>query len=182
MGKAKLLKIEELNASTQAVYDVLNKESDLPCVLIGTNFLDQILASLLEQIFIKSSVTQKMLSPTGGYLGTFSSRADLAYCLELINKKQYQDLAVIGEIRNKLAHSHLALSFMDQEVIDKCNKLVAWEIFIWGDDEEPQSENITKKMLGTEAKNKFKLSVVFLGNKLKLKLLEIKMKKEAKNA
>ena len=62
VGKAKLLKFEELNSDTQAVYDVLNGESDLPCILIGTNFLDQILASLVEQTFIKSSVAQKMLN------------------------------------------------------------------------------------------------------------------------
>ncbi|OGQ86580.1 MAG: hypothetical protein A2512_10940 [Deltaproteobacteria bacterium RIFOXYD12_FULL_56_24] len=181
MGKAKLVKFEELNSDTQAVYDVLNGESDLPCILIGTNFLDQILASLVEQTFIKSSVAQKMLNPNGGCIGTFSARTDLAYCLELINKKQYHDLVAIGEIRNKFAHSHLALSFMDQEIMEKCNQLVAWQIFTLGNADEPQPENITNKMLGMEAKNQFKLSVVFLGNQLSLNFLEIRRKKGTKS-
>lgn len=181
MGKAKLVKFEELNSNTQAVYDVLNGENDLPCILIGTNFLDQLLASLVEQTFIKSSVAQKMLNSNGGCIGTFSARADLAYCLEIINKKQYQDLVAIGEIRNKFAHSHLALSFMDQEIMEKCGKLVAWQIFTFGEDDEPQAENITGEMLGMKAKNQFKLSVVFLGNQLSLKFLGNQRKKETKS-
>ena len=109
----KILKIEELSQETQALYDVLNNEMDMACILIATSYLDQILASLLEQYFVKSNTARNLLDSRGGVLGTFASRAGLSYCLGLIPKGLYQNLRVVGEIRNRLAHNYLLLDFTE---------------------------------------------------------------------
>jgi len=86
---AKIPKLEDLSQESQALYDVLNDESDLACVLIATSYLDQTLASLLERYFVEGNTSQRLLDPRGGVLGTFASRADLSYCLGLIPKGLY---------------------------------------------------------------------------------------------
>lgn len=179
MAKIKPIHIEQLSSDTQAVFDVLNEEPDLACVLIGTNFLDQIVASLLKQKFIRSSVADKILNPTGGALGTFSARSDLVYCLGFIEKKQYQDLCQIAEIRNRFAHGHLLLSFGDPRIRKLCNQLTSWEVLLQ-EEEQEMAEDPTDQMLKTEARNKFNLSVVILGNRLLIKAIGLKNKR-AKN-
>lgn len=116
--------VETLSEQSKALCEVINNEPDLACVLISTSFLDQCLASLLEKYFIESSNTvQKLLDARGGTLGTFSSRSDLSYCLGLISKSLYQNLKIVGEIRNTFAHSHLNLSFGDADVAKLVNSL-----------------------------------------------------------
>lgn len=118
-GIQKLSSESEINK----LFDVINEESDLACVLIATSYIDQALASLLENFFIKGNTSGQLLSPVGGALGNFAARADIAYCLGLIPKGLYQNLRTIGEIRNAFAHHYLALSFSDQQVIELTNRL-----------------------------------------------------------
>ena len=139
------------------------------------NFLDQIVVSLLKHSFIRSNVVDKILNPNGGILGTFYSRTDLVYCLGFVEKKQYQDLGKIAEIRNRFAHSYLSLSFGDPDIRKMCNQLTSWEVFLKGEEQEI-AEHPTEQMLKTEARNKFNLSVVILGNRLLLKAIGLKNK------
>ena len=52
------LKLDELSNDVQKVYDILNQESDLACVLIGTSYLSELLASTLKGAFIDSSISE----------------------------------------------------------------------------------------------------------------------------
>ena len=180
MPKIKPIKIEQLSQNTQAVYDVLNHESGLACVLIGTNFLDQILASLLENTFITSKVVQNLLNPASGAIGAFSVRSDLSYCLGLINKPQYQDLIKIATIRNQFAHSYLSLSFGSPEIQNLCNDLTGWELYLMEDHEDIQvpDEDLTEQQIRMAARNKFNLTVIFLGSSLSIKSLGAGVKKK----
>lgn len=112
--------IEALSKESQALYDAVNNEDDLPCVLISTSFLDQCLASLLERFIIKGNTSKNLLDPRGGTLGTFTARVDLCYCLGLIPKGLFQNLRTVSEIRNRFAHSYLSLSFESPEVAQLC--------------------------------------------------------------
>lgn len=85
----KISAIENSSKQSKALYDAVNNEPDLPCVLISTSFLDQCLTSLLERFFIRSNIAKNMLDAGRGVLGSFSSRADLSYCLNLIPKTLY---------------------------------------------------------------------------------------------
>lgn len=48
------INIKELSDDTKKVFEVLNEESDLACVLIGTSYLSELLANIIEINFIKT--------------------------------------------------------------------------------------------------------------------------------
>ena len=125
MKKNSVIDVSDLLEQVKELRKRLSKESDVGGVLISTSFLEACLASLLRVHFVKSSVTEKLLNPTSGTLGTFSSKCDVAYCLNLILKETYQDLAIIGQTRNIFAHNHLKASFKDGDVREICSKLNA---------------------------------------------------------
>ena len=117
--------VEELSKQSKDVYKVVNGEPDLACVLILASYLDQCLASLLKKHFIKNSSTvERLLDPVRGNVGTFQARADLSYSLGLIPKEIYQNLCVIGSIRNQFAHSHLEIGFTHVDIVEEIDSLV----------------------------------------------------------
>jgi DNA-binding MltR family transcriptional regulator len=175
MKSWKPVNIDELTEDLKKIYRVFNDESDLACVLIGTSYLSELLANIIEANFIKTSITGKLFDPQRGLIGQFSARADLAYCLGLISKNYYQDLGFISKIRNSFAHKHLKLDFSDQIVIENCEKLKAWRILQHGD-EEPIK--LTKEQMRVQARNKFNLSITVIGQRLHVDVLSKKNQKE----
>ena len=166
--------MEQLSEDTRHLMDVLNSEADLACVVVGAAFLDAALKTLLSEKLLKSSgVTEKLLDDRGGVLGTFSARADLAYCLGIVRKHHYNDLCVVMEIRNHFAHKHLQLAFDDVAVREKCDRLNEWKVVLHGEENETAPEP-TLKQLSAKARNQFTLSVIFLSHWLLLTALELK--------
>lgn len=157
------MKLEDLSKDTQKVFDVLNDESDLACVLIGTSYLAELLASTLKAVFSSESVATKILDPQRGPIGGFATRTDLAYCLGLISKPVYQDLGRIAEIRNQFAHKHIALDFGDSKVQVSCNKLQAWRFLEEGDGSPAKATNQQARLV---ARKQFAMSVVLLGARI----------------
>src|SRR4051812_16820014 len=105
MAKTSHPSIPELDAEIAALYKLLNTEDDFACVMVSHAFIDQCIASLLQKFLIdKSSTAASMLSHRG-LLGSYSARCDLAYCLGLIPKGVFQNLEVLGDIRNAFGHS-----------------------------------------------------------------------------
>jgi len=171
MKRWKPINIEELSSDTKKVFDVLNDESDLACVLIGTGYLSELLTNLIEVSFIETSISGKLLDPQGGAIGQFATRADLAYCLDLINKNVYQDLGIVAEIRNMFAHKHLALDFSDSIVRNNCEKLKAWRIL---QAEEEESAELSQEQMRVQARNQFNFSVILIGQRMHLNVLSKK--------
>lgn len=159
----KTIPIEQLSKETRQLFDVLNEQSDLVCVVVGAAFLDTTLGTLLAGRLSESSVSQKVLGPSGA-LGTFNARADIAYCLGLLRKSRYQDLCVIGEIRNEFAHSHMQLSFGEPQVRALCERLNEWRVAF---DDGP-TVDASSEGLRARARNQFNLSVVLIANCLVL--------------
>lgn len=158
MGLRKAVPVEQLSADTRHLFDVLNKQADLPCVVVGAAFLDAALKALLAKKLLRSSTADKLLNEDGA-LGNFVARADLAYCLDLVDKQQYQDL-----------NRHLQLDFADQKVRELCGNLNEWKVILHGGDEDDTFEQ-TQEQLTTTARNQFNLSVAFLANRLLLTAL-----------
>ena len=175
MKSWKPINIEELTGDTKKVFDVLNDESDLACVLIGSSYLSELLANIIEVNFIKTSISGKLLDPQGGAIGQFAVRADLAYCLGLINKSYYQDLRLISAIRNMFAHKHLTLDFSDEIVREKCEKFKAWRILQHGEEEFAE---LTKEQMRIQARNKFNLSVTIIGQRIHVNVVSKKKQKD----
>jgi len=120
--------ISNLIEDIQKVYDVLNHDSDLACILIGTSYLSELLGSAIKTVLKKCSTTENLLTPGKGILGSFKSRVDLAYCLNIIPKEDRKDLDIIGNIRNSFAHLHLSFDFSNSEVETEFSKLNAWKM------------------------------------------------------
>ena len=178
MKNWKPIKLEELSKDTQKVYNILNEESDLACVLIGTSYLAELLASTIKIAFIETSVSQKILDPQRGMIGGFASRADLAYCLGIINKTNYQDLLKIAEIRNKFAHKHLALDFGNTTIRKICAELKTWQMLLL-DKKEETTEKLTQEQMRSYTRNQFNMSVVLLGSRIHLNALSKRQEKKA---
>jgi len=177
MKNWKPLKIEELSKDTQKVYDVLNKESDLACVLIGTSYLSEMIAGMLETVFVKTDIAKKILNPQFGAIGGFMARADLARCLGLVDKKDYQDLKKVAEIRNLFAHRHIALNFGNNTVQKACEDLQVCR-FLRRSAKERENAKATKEQLRITARSQFTTSIVLLSSPIHLKAVINKGKKE----
>ena len=101
----------------------LQTESDHAVALIAAAFLDEMLASLLQTVFVDSPKVVEALLGIDRPVSSFSARIKLAYCAGHISEGTYQDLELIREIRNDFAHSRQSLSFDSAIVKDRCNRL-----------------------------------------------------------
>ena len=176
--KRPLVALEQLSTETRQLLDVLNEESDLACVVIGAAFLDTSLAGLLAQQLADSSVSLKLLAPSGA-LGSYATRADLAYALSLVTKVHYQDLCVVGEIRNHFAHSHLQLSFQDSSVRVLCEQLHGWHLPGF---DEAKDADASVAECGVRARNQFNIAVTLLANRLLVNALSLKAARASRTA
>jgi DNA-binding MltR family transcriptional regulator len=122
MAKESHPTIEQLGSESKELYELLSTEADFPCVVVSLSFIDQCLASLLHRFFIDGSTADRLLDHRGA-LGSFIARVDLSYCLGLITKELFQNLHVLGEIRNVFAHSRFKLSFDSPRIKDLCELL-----------------------------------------------------------
>jgi DNA-binding MltR family transcriptional regulator len=170
MAKRSLIPVEGLSKETQSFYDVLNSEPDLSVVLVAVSYIDACLGALLERFLLKSSVSEKLLDPRSGALGSFGARADAGYSLGLVEKPLYQDLLVLSELRNQFAHHHLALNFSIPSVVEQCEKLSYAADLKDGSSSNPLME----ASLLQHPRNRFVLSVVLISQRLLLVGLGVK--------
>ena len=132
MAKPPRIPTQQLSSDTTKLFAVLNNESDLAVILISSSFIDACLLSLLEKKLLKSNTTDRLLG-NSGILGSLRSRADLCYVLGLLPKQHYNDIVEIAEIRNRVAHHHLNLSFEDVEINTRVSKLSVYRLWLNSD-------------------------------------------------
>lgn len=118
-----LRSLESLSDDSRRIIRILKDEPDHGVAIIGVSYVDACLFSLLHAALRKSSVTERMLAPDSGALGSFAVRGHLAYITGLIDKALYQDLSNLATIRNKFAHTHLETTFKDSEIAALCGRL-----------------------------------------------------------
>jgi len=95
-------------------------ESDRVIAIVGAAYLDDVIGNLLRKIFISDSdVADNILRPDAP-LGSNGSRYQLAFCLGLIRKHQFDDLKLAAKIRNYFAHNYKCSSFDEAPVRDWC--------------------------------------------------------------
>jgi DNA-binding MltR family transcriptional regulator len=121
--------IEALSEDMKELLFVMNEESDLAAVLVGTSYLDQCLGTLIKRKLGTTPLTLKLLGPEKGSLGELQSRAEIVHSLGLIARPIHDDLIKIAEIRNHFAGGDLMASFADQKVNELCEGLVLIRLF-----------------------------------------------------
>ena len=163
-----ILDLKNLSEETKRFLEILNSGTDLACVLIGTNFLDVCLHDMLSLSLKKGETTNQILNHNKGFIGSFRNRSDLCYCMDLIDKKIYQDLIKISEIRNEVAHSHIMSVFQKENISKRCDELNYWKIL---------NSNYTRRLFESNSnkaiRNKFVFSILIIGEKLLLKVRAI---------
>lgn len=102
--------------------DAMNSSSDMECALVSVAYIEHSLMSLLLTQLREGETTTRMFSESGT-LGQISRCNDIAYCLSLIEKPNFQDIGLLAEIRNLFAHRPQVTRFSTKEVSDLCFKL-----------------------------------------------------------
>jgi hypothetical protein len=103
--------------------------TDLACALTCAAYIENATGSLLESALIADPLVS---GPNGhlndhkGMLAAAGPRADMCYCLGLIDKLTWKNAKQIAYIRNKFAHSHAPLSFASPEIMALCEDLRLW--------------------------------------------------------
>lgn len=98
---------------------------ELACALVAGAFIENAAGNLLENVMIPGQVSDGLLNNPLGILSTASGRADMCYCLGLVDKKTYENAKQVAKIRNLFAHGHDAIGFDNKEVKRLCDSLVA---------------------------------------------------------
>ena len=104
----------------------LSSFGDPAAVLLGASYLDNALEVLLTAQFVDLGKLDKerMFSATSnGILGSFAAKIRVAYALDLIGPKTYQDLLIILDVRNNFAHSLRPLTFANKWIQERCDDL-----------------------------------------------------------
>jgi len=116
--------LEESKERGAKVGDILTKETPRGCALVGGALLDERLLKLIQARMIERATANKFDSFFEGYgpLAGFAARTRLVYLLGFIADNVYQDLCVIRNIRNRLAHSSEDLDFDNEEIKANCAK------------------------------------------------------------
>ena len=153
---------ESLSADSKQFYALLNEAQDVSMMVVAVSYIDACLASLLAKRLLKSPVTDELLDSRTGALGSFAARSRLAYVLALIEKSMYQDLQILAELRNDVAHNHFALSFTDPIVVERCERLKYVSA----------GRPILDEGLLTNPRNRFMFTAVMIANRLLITALE----------
>jgi DNA-binding MltR family transcriptional regulator len=177
MAKRTILLAEALSADTQKLFDVLNNEPDFSVVVVSCAYLDACLGSILEKHLLQSAVSAKLLDVGSGALGMFSSRSDACYALGLISKRIYQDLLVLANLRNQVAHHHLMLDFSTPAIADACKSLkYAETLERWDMD---NGELMFEAGQLEDVRTRFVMTVVLMSQRLLLVALGVKRVEKA---
>lgn len=121
----------EMNENLISFHKQFNyDDNDRAIVIAGMSFVDDLFLNILESFFPENSKTVENLLSHRGALGTYGTRADIIYCLGLIDKVIKNDLDILGQIRNKFAHK-INISFDDEDIKLLCLKLKWHEIFMF---------------------------------------------------
>jgi len=90
------------------------------CALVGGTCIDELLGNILRAFMADVPSTDELLNDRGA-MASFSVRSDVCYSLGLLSSKDYININLIRKIRNRFAHTILALDFDDREIQGYCS-------------------------------------------------------------
>ena len=118
-GKIRRKEQEEI----EAFFDAFSKETDRGMAIASVYYLDDMLEKLIKAVYRKDPRI-KILFKDNQILQSFHNKVCIAYFSGLIPEALYNDLKLVGEIRNKFAHSVLETeSLNDISIAQKIDKL-----------------------------------------------------------
>lgn len=122
----KYLLPKDLQKESNRFFMEMQSESDRGLALVGADFLDSILASMLKAYFVDTRDIAERLLGSDRPLSTFSSRIVASYLIGLIPRSYYDDLERVRKIRNEFAHHYRALTFGHHKIKQVCEELAPY--------------------------------------------------------
>jgi DNA-binding MltR family transcriptional regulator len=103
--------------------------------IVGAAILEAQLSKIIENQFRDGDTKTELFKETGP-LGTYDAKIKMAYTLGVVSKMAYNDLVLIGRIRNKFAHRLDIGDFTHPIIKPMCEglKLVDTIVFELGSD------------------------------------------------
>ena len=111
-----LAKMRDAGVDAEAFFKVFSNETDRGMAIASVCFLDEVLEKLIRAVYRKDRRI-KMLFKDNQILHSFYNKVCIAYFSGLVPEAVYEDLKLVGEIRNKFAHSVLETVSLDDELI-----------------------------------------------------------------
>ena len=106
----------------EVFFDAFAKETDRGLAIVTVCFLDNMLEKLIRAVYRKDPRI-KILFKDNQILQSFYNKVCIAYFSGLIPEALYYDLKLVGEIRNKFAHSVLeTVRFNDVSITQKIDR------------------------------------------------------------
>ena len=107
----------------EAFFEAFEKETDRGLAIASVCYLDDMLEKLIRAAYRKDPRI-KILFKDNQILQSFYNKVCIAYFSGLIPEAIYDDLKLVGEIRNKFAHSVLeTVSLSDVSITQKTDRL-----------------------------------------------------------
>jgi DNA-binding MltR family transcriptional regulator len=120
----KVFTLEELKADFDKVQEAFAGQSPIACALIGSAYIDKLLGALLRQFFIdQKREVEEQLFNEGQLLENAGAQNKIAYFCGLIPKSLFESINRIQKIRNRFAHSHMAIDFSEETIGNWCRCL-----------------------------------------------------------
>lgn len=118
-----LAKMRDAGVDAEAFFKSFANETDRGMAIGSVCFLDEVSEKLLRAVYRKDRGIEKLFKDNQ-ILHSFYNKVRIAYFSGLVPKAVYEDLKLVGEIRNKFAHSVLeTVSFDDELIANKINRL-----------------------------------------------------------
>jgi hypothetical protein len=113
----------ELQDHITEFLEVIIKEPDVSCALIVGSYIDAALYAILKDHFACKSTAEGLLK-IGGPIGDCHKRAQLAYCLGMVQESELKLVKQLSDIRNEFAHAWIArVTFKTPHIAKQCAEL-----------------------------------------------------------
>jgi hypothetical protein len=113
---------EEMEWQARFINEV-ESETTRGAVLNMTSFIDELLIKLLRSYFPNSQHADSLLRNLDSCISSIMGRANIAYALALLKKKEFEAIKIIARIRNEFAHKWDGSGFDAGEVPKLIEKL-----------------------------------------------------------
>jgi hypothetical protein len=103
----------------------LEEQSDRGAAIVAASILENHLEVAIQHrlMEIPASIEGNLWGPRG-HLSGFQAKIDLGLALGLLTKEGHRDLDIIRQVRNRFAHTPIALTFGDPKIKQLCSRLL----------------------------------------------------------
>ena len=119
----------------------LDGMSDRAAAIVAAALVETRLSLALKSRLQQDKAVVERMFRASGPLGSFATKIDLAFLMDLISKEAHSDLVIFKSIRNDFAHQLHALDFSAERIKSDCYRLRLIETQV-DDIDDPKADEI----------------------------------------